>query len=121
MTSRVLLRSAFVKIKPTLPELRQIEANESTVNSHAFNVRKQTIIFGEVGDKALDGSSDLSQTYQNPTTLSPTLAIYHSILPHEYDPLNLSFASQAFTNLMHLLRADIVDGDDEDTLVSTRI
>lgn len=38
---------------------------------------------------------------------------YHSILPHQHHPLT----SQTLPNLVHLLRGDIVDGDDEDALV----
>lgn len=42
---------------------------------------------------------------------------YHSILSHEYNTLNLGFSSQALPDLVHLLRADIVDLDDEDGVI----
>lgn len=38
---------------------------------------------------------------------------YHGVLPHENDTL----ATETQANLVHLLRADIVDGDNEDGLV----
>jgi hypothetical protein len=41
------------------------------------------------------------------------LAAYHGVLAHEDNTL----ATETQTNLVHLLRADIVDGDDEDGLV----
>jgi hypothetical protein len=39
--------------------------------------------------------------------------IYHGVLAHQDDTL----ATEGLTNLVHLLRRDIVDGDDEDGLV----
>lgn len=38
---------------------------------------------------------------------------YHGVLAHQDDTL----AAEGLTNLVHLLRRDIVDGDDEDRLV----
>jgi len=38
---------------------------------------------------------------------------YHSVLSHQYD----GFTTERETNLVHLLRRDIVDCDDEDRLV----
>ena len=38
---------------------------------------------------------------------------YHGVLAHQHDTL----PAQALPDLVHLLRGDIVDGDDEDALV----
>ena len=42
---------------------------------------------------------------------------YHGVLPHQNYSGNAIFSSQALSNLVHLLRADIVNLDDEDRLV----
>jgi len=62
ITSRVLLRSALVKIKPTFPGVRQILQATAFISKtvHTFDVRKKALIFGEVRDESLDCSSDLS-------------------------------------------------------------
>ena len=44
-------------------------------------------------------------------------ATHHGVFAHEHYPLNFSFTPQTLANLVHLLRADIVHGNDEDRLV----
>lgn len=58
-------------------------------------MREQALVLGEVGDEALDGTAD------------------HGVLAHQDDTL----AAHRLTDLVHLLRRDIVDGDNEDGLV----
>lgn len=40
------------------------------------------------------------------------------VFPHEHNSLHFTLSSQTLTDLVHLLRGNIVDGTDEDTLVS---
>lgn len=63
-----------------------------------FDVRQQTIIarFWRVRNETLDSPAD------------------HGILAHQDDRL----AAERLTDFVHLLRADIVDGDNEDRLVA---
>ena len=92
-----------------------------------FNVRKQAFVLWEIADEAFDGSSYLecgqsAHSWYNSelTAFSLSLfmvAIYHGILSHENNSFCFSTASETLTDFMHLLRADIVDGDDEDGLV----
>ena len=54
-----------------------------------------------------------------PASMSLSIAAtYHSVFAHKYYPLNFPIGgSQTLPNLMHLLRADIVDGNNKDRLV----
>ena len=56
---------------------------------------QQSLVFWEIGNETLQGSSD------------------HSVLAHQDD----SLASERRSDLVHLLRGDIVDADDKDGLV----
>jgi len=56
---------------------------------------EQTLVLGRVGDQTLQRTAD------------------HGVLAHEDDTL----AAERVADLVHLLRRDIVDGDDEDALV----
>lgn len=38
---------------------------------------------------------------------------YHGVLSHKNNTLRLTIPSQTLSNLVHLLRTDIVDGDNE--------
>lgn len=70
ITSRVCLRSALVKMKPTLPgKMVSIQTNltEIRVEDHTFDMRKETLILGEVADETFDGSSNLGSRV-NPTS-----------------------------------------------------
>lgn len=92
-------------------------------------MRKQALVLREIVDEAFDGSSYLrfgqsahrsydSELLASSLSLSPVLTVtYHGIFAHEYYSLNFPLRPQAFSNLMHLLRADIVDRNDEDRLV----
>ena len=82
-----------MKTKPMLP----IEASDlglSTMRSLflTFHVRKETLIFWVVVDETLDRTPD------------------HGVLSHQDDTLS----TETVTNLVHLLRADIVNNHDED-------
>jgi hypothetical protein len=58
-------------------------------------VRQQALVLGRVTDEALQRTAD------------------HGVLAHQHDTL----AAERVADLVHLLRRDIVDGDDEDALV----
>jgi len=58
-------------------------------------VRKEALVLWEVGDETLERTAD------------------HGVLSHQ----NNTLTTEGLTNLVHLLRRDIVDGDDEDGLV----
>ena len=61
-------------------------------SEHTLDVGKETLVLGEVRNETLDGTAD------------------HGVLAHQDDTL----AAHRVSNLVHLLRRDIVDGDDED-------
>ena len=93
-----------------------------------FHVGKQALVLRKIADEAFDGSSYLvfkqsaRQLYDfelPAASMSLSVAAsYHSILAHEHYSLNFfPFRPQTFANLMHLLRADIVDRNDEYRLV----
>ena len=65
------------------------------MRKRTLDVRKESLVFREVGDKALNGSSD------------------HGILAHQDDGV----ASEGRSDFVHLLRGDIVDTDNEDGFV----
>ena len=79
---------------------------------------KKALVFGEVGDETFDGATDLGNgmlakhIYGN--CESCAARSYHGIFPHEDNALDLALASQALSDLVHLLGADIVDGDNKD-------
>lgn len=61
-----------------------------------LDVRKETLVLRGIGDEALEGTAD------------------HGVLAHQDNGIT----TESVTDLVHLLRRDIVDGDDEDGLVS---
>jgi len=61
-----------------------------------LDVRKETLVLGGISDEALESTAD------------------HGVLAHQDN----GFTTESLTDLVHLLRRDIVDGDDEDGLVS---
>ena len=78
---------------------------------------KETLVLGEVGDEALDGAADLESWLSAKEACRARhlrFWAYHGVLSHEDNAIDLAIASQAFSDLVHLLGADIVDGDDED-------
>jgi hypothetical protein len=60
-----------------------------------LDVGKETLVLGGVGDETLERTAD------------------HGVLAHQDDTLT----AERDTDLVHLLRRDIVDGDDEDGAV----
>ena len=65
------------------------------MGKRTLDVGKKALVLWVVGDKTLQSTAD------------------HGVLAHEDDTL----AAERLTDLVHLLRRDIVDGDDEDALV----
>jgi len=65
------------------------------VRKRTLDVREQSLVFWEVGNETLDGSSD------------------HGVFAHQDNGL----ASEGGSDFVHLLRRDIVDADDEDGFV----
>lgn len=57
----------------------------------------------------------ISQVSPNPGLARPVKRAdtYHGVLAHQHN----SLLAERLSDLVHLLRADIVDGDDEDGLV----
>jgi hypothetical protein len=108
-----------VKTKPTLPATSQfpIRQTDATAAERTLDVRKETLILGEVGHQDAHSAAD------------------HGVLSHEDD----TAVTESLTDLVHLLRGDlkremmsehdpccflfrgrgtyIVDGDNEDGLV----
>ena len=92
--------------------------------AYTLDVRKQSFVLRKVGDKALNSSSDLWFESQRPQrrggqSRSSPSGTHHGILAHEHNTLNVSLSPEALADFMHLLGADIVDCDNEDTFVST--
>lgn len=65
------------------------------MRKRTLDVGEQSLVFWEVGNETLEGSS------------------HHGVLAHQDDGL----ASERGSDLVHLLRRDIVDADDEDRFV----
>jgi len=65
------------------------------MRKRTLDVGEQSLVFREVGNETLEGSS------------------HHGVLAHQDDGL----ASERGSDLVHLLRRDIVDADDEDRFV----
>jgi hypothetical protein len=82
-------------MKPTLPERLSMPASAATRIVHTLDVGQKALVVRVVGDEALQRAAD------------------HGVLSHEDD----TFTTERLTDLVHLLRRDIVDGDDEDALV----
>jgi hypothetical protein len=61
-----------------------------------LDVRKETLVLRGISDEALESTAD------------------HGVLAHQDNGIT----TESLTDLVHLLRRDIVDGDDEDGLVS---
>ena len=82
-----------MKMKPTLPalEISYILLAHAIEVGLTPNVWEQSFIFGEVGNETLDCTTN------------------HGVLAHQDDGL----ISKGSTDFVHLLRTDIVDGDDE--------
>jgi hypothetical protein len=60
-----------------------------------LDVGEKALVLGRVSDQALQSTAD------------------HGVFAHEHNTL----AAERLTDLVHLLRRDIVDGDDEDALI----
>lgn len=76
-------------------ELSMARTHAMRRGRRTLDVGKQALVLGRVGNEALQRAAD------------------HGVLAHEHD----AFAAQRLADLVHLLRRDIVDGDDEDALV----
>ena len=89
-------------MKPTFPASSQMSLPslyDAARIIHTFDVRKQTLVLGAVGDETLEGSSN------------------HGVLAHQHH----GFASQVRADFVHLLRRDIVDADLVDLSVRSLI
>ena len=87
-------------MKPTLPAEGKRNGQPwqlvlSRFGGLTLDMRQQSLVLGTVRDETLEGAAD------------------HGVLAHEDDGL----AAERLADLVHLLRADIVDGDDEDCLI----
>lgn len=72
-------------------------------------MRQQALILRILCDEALDGTTNLEQISEYiPAQLSLSNS-YHGVLAHQDD----SLTTEGVADLVHLLRADIVDGDNE--------
>jgi hypothetical protein len=87
-----------------------IGEDESNV---ALDVGKKTLVLWVVGLETLDGSADLICVRLDPRWILCSNVAYHGVLAHQDNTL----ATERVTNLVHLLRADIVDGDNENAPV----
>lgn len=78
-------------------------------------MRQQTLVLGVVDDETLQSTANLEKKHK----LSARGAAhcqwepYHGVLAHQDNTL----ATETHTDLVHLLRADIVDTDNEDGAV----
>lgn len=85
-----------------------------SISKLTLNEGQQALVLGVVGDETLDGTTDLGeQSIAGHRTIRDSRTTYHGVLAHEDD----SLATETQTNLVHLLRADIVDTDNEHGLV----
>jgi len=86
-----------VKTNPTLPCICQLDvpASDSSKQSLTLDVRKETLVLGRVANETLQRTAD------------------HGVLAHQDNTL----AAHGLTNLVHLLRRDIVDSDNENGAV----
>jgi hypothetical protein len=85
-----------VKTNPTLPAQLSMPATEvARTRGLTLDVGKKALVLRGVVDQALQSTAD------------------HGVLAHEDNTLT----AEGLTDLVHLLRRDIVDGDDEDGLV----
>jgi hypothetical protein len=80
-----------------------------------LDMGKETLVLGGVGDEGLQSSANLKfPMLANFFGLSVVWRItYHGVLAHQDNTL----VSESMSDLVHLLRADIVDLDDEDGTV----
>ncbi len=78
-------------------------------------MRQKTFVLWVVCDEPLNSTTNLESDSQ--PNRSPSLPVsaqqYHSVLAHQ----NHAVSAQCPADLVHLLRADIVDGDDENRFV----
>lgn len=70
-------------------------AQKCQAHSLTLDVRKETLVLGSLADEALESAAD------------------HGVLAHQDNGIT----TESLSDLVHLLRRDIVDGDDEDALV----
>lgn len=85
--------------------------NETDV---ALDERQETLVLGGVGNEGLQGSANLINGVSNPILdIEERGDPYHGVLAHQDNTLG----SQSLSDLVHLLRADIVDLNDEDGAV----
>jgi len=79
-----------------------------------LDVRKQVGSIGQISHECLDRAADLSFVISNLSLFSfLTSPTHHSVLSHQ----NNTLSTDRHTDFVHLLRADIVDIDQEDGLV----
>lgn len=79
----------------------------------ALDEWEETLVLGVVADEALDGTANLRGLAVATRGLRALFLAYHGVLSHQDD----SLSAERLTDLVHLLRADIVDTDDEDGVV----
>jgi hypothetical protein len=84
--------------------------NESNI---ASDVRKKTLILWGIRKEALDGTTDLYESQNHHFHSTVDCVSYHGVLSHQDNALT----TEGLTNLVHLLGADIVNGDDEDAAI----
>jgi hypothetical protein len=80
---------------------------------HTLDERKDALVVRVVAEEALDGTANLDILSTNAPYFATLYPPYHSVLSHQND----TASTEGQTDLVHLLRADIVDGDDEDGAV----
>lgn len=77
-------------------------------------MRKETLVLGVVVDETLEGTANLEKFRSiAPTEHRRLNRAYHGVLAHQDNTLT----TEGDTDLVHLLRADIVNTDDEHGLV----
>jgi hypothetical protein len=101
-------------MKPTLPASYQLlSSRDQTQVLRTLDVRKETLVLGVVVDEALKGTANLEKTVSCNSQHRVALTAYHGVLAHQDNTLT----TEGDTDLVHLLRADIVDTNDEHGLV----
>jgi len=75
-----------------------VYAQKRQAHSLTLDVRKETLVLGSLADEALESAAN------------------HGVLAHQDNGIT----TESLSDLVHLLRRDIVDGDDEDGLVSLK-
>ncbi|KAI9166980.1 tRNA (guanine-N(7)-)-methyltransferase non-catalytic subunit trm82 [Paramyrothecium foliicola] len=83
----------------------------------ALDVRQEALVLGSIENEGPEGTTNLVKTrLAADRTLAGCICravAYHGVLAHQDN----SLTTEGVSDLVHLLRADIVDGDDENGLV----